>query len=97
MAGVDFDRGAHSRTKDRVIGLTLDGGTGSDWASYYYGAANVTVNLATNVNTGGDATSSVLQYCAQNTSSFYLVTSASQTTTVFNAIGTQLSKLRVSK
>jgi Flp pilus assembly protein TadG len=47
------------------------------------------------VNTGGDPTSSVLQYCAQNTSSFYLVTSASQTATVFNQIGTQLVKLRV--
>jgi hypothetical protein len=39
----------------------------------------------------------VLQYCAQNTSSFYLVTSASQTATVFNQIGTQLTKLRVAK
>ena len=49
------------------------------------------------VNTGSDPTSSVLQYCAQNTSSFYLVTSASQTATVFNQIGTQLSKLRVAR
>jgi Flp pilus assembly protein TadG len=49
------------------------------------------------VNTGGDPTSAVLQYCAQNTSSFYLVTSASQTATVFNQIGTQLVKLRVLK
>jgi hypothetical protein len=49
------------------------------------------------VNTGGDPTSAVLQYCAQNTSSFYLVTSASQTATVFNQIGTQLTKLRVLK
>jgi Flp pilus assembly protein TadG len=47
------------------------------------------------VNTGGDPTSAVLQYCAQNTSSFYLVTSASQTASVFNQIGTQLTKLRV--
>jgi hypothetical protein len=49
------------------------------------------------VNTGGDPTSAVLQYCAQNTSSFYLVTSASQTATVFTQIGTQLTKLRVLK
>jgi Flp pilus assembly protein TadG len=59
-------------------------------------AAGITI-YAVQVNTGGDPTSSVLQYCAQNTSSFYLVTSASQTASVFNAIGTQLSKLRVSK
>ena len=49
------------------------------------------------VNTGGDPTSAVLQYCAQNTSSFYLVTSASQTATALNQIGTQLVKLRVAK
>jgi Flp pilus assembly protein TadG len=59
-------------------------------------AAGITI-YAVQVNTGTDPTSSVLQYCAQNASSFYLVTSASQTASVFNAIGTQLSKLRVSK
>jgi Flp pilus assembly protein TadG len=59
-------------------------------------AAGITI-YAVQVNTGSDPISSVLQYCAQNSSSFYLVTSASQTASVFNAIGTQLSKLRVSK
>ena len=49
------------------------------------------------VNTGSpaDPTSSVLQYCASGSQNFYLVTSASQTLTVFNSIGTSLSKLRV--
>jgi Flp pilus assembly protein TadG len=59
-------------------------------------AANITI-YTVQVNTGGDPTSAVLQYCAQNTSSFYLITSASQTASVFNQIGNQLSKLRVSK
>jgi len=59
-------------------------------------AANVTI-YTVQVNTGGDPTSAVLQYCAQNTSSFYLITSASQTASVFSQIGTQLSKLRVAK
>ncbi len=59
-------------------------------------AANITI-YTVQVNTGSDPTSSVLQYCAQNTSSFYLVTSASQTATVFSQIGTQLSKLRVAR
>ncbi|MCP4620845.1 MAG: pilus assembly protein [Bradyrhizobium sp.] len=59
-------------------------------------AANITL-YTVQVNTGGDPTSAVLQYCAQNSSSFYLITSASQTASVFNQIGTQLSKLRVSK
>jgi hypothetical protein len=45
----------------------------------------------------GDPTSGVLQYCASGADKFYLVTSASQTMTVFNSIGTSLSKLRVAK
>ena len=59
-------------------------------------AANITI-YTVQVNTGGDPTSAVLKYCAQNTSSFYLITSASQTASVFSQIGTELSKLRVSK
>jgi len=59
-------------------------------------AAGITI-YTVQVNTGKDPTSAVLQYCAQNTSSFYLITSASQTASVFSQIGTQLSKLRVSK
>jgi Flp pilus assembly protein TadG len=59
-------------------------------------AANITM-YTVQVNTGSDPTSAVLQYCAQNTSSFYLITSASQTASVFSDIGTQLSKLRLSK
>jgi hypothetical protein len=59
-------------------------------------AAGITV-YTVQVNTGGDATSSVLQYCASGTDKFFLVTSASQTLTVFNSIGTSLSKLRVAK
>jgi Flp pilus assembly protein TadG len=49
------------------------------------------------VNTGGDPTSAVLQYCASGPQNFYSVTSASQTAAVFSSIGTSLSKLRVAK
>jgi Flp pilus assembly protein TadG len=49
------------------------------------------------VNTGGDASSAVLQYCASGAQNFYTVTSASQTAAVFSSIGTSLSKLRVAK
>jgi hypothetical protein len=59
-------------------------------------AQGITI-YAVQVNTGSDPTSAVLQYCASGTDKFYLVTSASQTLTVFNSIGTSLSKLRVSK
>jgi len=61
-------------------------------------AQGITI-YAVQVNTGspGDPTSAVLQYCASTADKFYLVTTASQTLTVFNSIGTSLSKLRVAK
>lgn len=59
-------------------------------------AANITI-YTVQVNTGSDPTSSVLQYCASSTDKFYLVTSASQTVSVFKDIGTSLSKLRVAR
>ena len=49
------------------------------------------------VNTGGDPTSAILKYCASSADKFYLITSSSQIATIFNTIGTQLSKLRLSK
>jgi Flp pilus assembly protein TadG len=59
-------------------------------------AANITV-YTVQVNTGGDPISSVLQYCASGTDKFFHITSASQTLSVFNSIGTSLAKLRVAK
>ncbi|HEV7877354.1 pilus assembly protein [Bradyrhizobium sp.] len=61
-------------------------------------AAGVTI-YTVHVNTGSppDPVSSVLQYCASGSQNFYVVTTASQTATVFNSIGTSLSKLRVAK
>jgi Flp pilus assembly protein TadG len=55
------------------------------------------------VNTGGDPTSTVMQNCAGNKdlmtdpSKFYMITSANDLGTVFNEIGTNLTKLRVAK
>jgi Flp pilus assembly protein TadG len=49
------------------------------------------------VNTGGDPTSTLLQNCASTTDKFYLLTSSSQINTVFNQIGTNLSKLRIAQ
>jgi Flp pilus assembly protein TadG len=59
-------------------------------------AAGITV-YTVQVNTGGDPTSGVLQYCASGPQNFYSVTSASQTAAVFSSIGTSLSKLRVAR
>jgi Flp pilus assembly protein TadG len=59
-------------------------------------SAGITV-YTIHVNTGGDPTSAVLQYCASGPQNFYSITSASQTAAVFSSIGTSLSKLRVAK
>jgi len=49
------------------------------------------------VNTGGDPTSTLLQNCASSSDKFYLLTQANQITATFQAIGTNLTKLRVAK
>lgn len=67
-------------------------------------AAKITV-YAIQVNTGGDATSKLLQNCAgtgdpkkfPDPDKFFLLTSASQIITTFDVIGTNLTQLRVAK
>ncbi len=49
------------------------------------------------VNTGGDATSTLLQNCASSSDKFFLLTSSDQIVTTFQQIGTELSELRISK
>jgi Flp pilus assembly protein TadG len=56
---------------------------------------NITI-YTVQVNTGGDATSTVLQNCASSADKFYLITDPNKTVSVFNSIGQSLSKLRVS-
>ncbi|MBR1146940.1 pilus assembly protein [Bradyrhizobium sp. AUGA SZCCT0431] len=59
--------------------------------------ANGVIIYTMHVNTNGDPTSSVLQYCASGSDKFSTVTSSSQIATAFSAIGTSLSRLRVAK
>jgi Flp pilus assembly protein TadG len=47
------------------------------------------------INTSGDPTSSVLQYCASTTDKFVIMTSASQLDTTLRDIGGQLTRLRL--
>ena len=49
------------------------------------------------VNTDGEATSTLLRNCATDQNKFFLLTSANQIVTTFNQIGTNLSKLRIAK
>ena len=61
-------------------------------------AAGITVyTIQVNTSSPADPISSVLQNCASGTNNFYVVTSASQTASVFNSIGTSLAKLRVAR
>jgi len=57
-------------------------------------AAGITL-YTVQVNTGGDATSTMLQNCASEAGKFFLLTSAGQIVTTFGQIGTALSKLRL--
>jgi hypothetical protein len=59
-------------------------------------AAGITI-YTIQVNTGGDPTSTLLQNCASSSDKFFLLTSASGIATVFNQIGTNLTKLRVAR
>jgi Flp pilus assembly protein TadG len=59
-------------------------------------AAGVTL-YTIQVNTGGDPTSTLLQNCASSSDKFYLLTQANQITATFQAIGTNLTKLRIAK
>jgi hypothetical protein len=59
-------------------------------------AAGITL-YTVQVNTSGDATSSLLQSCATDSSKFFLLTSASQIVTTFEKIGTAMSHLRIAQ
>lgn len=52
---------------------------------------------AIHVNTDGDPTSQILKDCATKSDMFFELKSSGQILTTFNAIGTQISKLRISK
>jgi hypothetical protein len=57
-------------------------------------AAGITL-YTVQVNTGGDATSTMLKDCASDPGKFFLLTNAAQIVTTFGQIGTSLSKLRL--
>jgi len=59
-------------------------------------ASGVTI-FAIQVDTGGDGLSTIMQNCASSSDKFYRITSAGDLGTVFNAIGTNLTKLRVAR
>jgi Flp pilus assembly protein TadG len=59
-------------------------------------AAGITI-YTIQVNTGGDPTSTLLQNCASDSTKFWMLTTASSINSVFTAIGTNLTKLRVAK
>ena len=62
MPAPTYSRAARATTRSRAApgADTLTGGSGTDTANYWTSASGVTVNLTTNVNTGGDAASDSL-------------------------------------
>jgi Flp pilus assembly protein TadG len=82
-------------TEDRWYGWASPIDTRQEAACTNVKAAGITI-YAVQVNTGGDATSTVLQNCASDPSKFFLLTSATQIVTTFGEIGTALSNLRLS-
>lgn len=59
-------------------------------------AAGITI-YSIQVDTGGDGLSTVMQNCASSADRFYRITQANDLVSVFSAIGTDLTKLRVAK
>jgi hypothetical protein len=57
-------------------------------------AAGITL-YTVQVNTGKDATSTMLQDCASDSTKFFLLKSSTEIVTTFNQIGTALSNLRL--
>lgn len=57
-------------------------------------AAGITL-YTVQVNTGNDATSTLLQNCASDANKFFLLKSSTEIVTTFNQIGTALSNLRL--
>jgi hypothetical protein len=97
-------------TQDRWYGNGIDVGTTDDakidarqqLTCNNINAAGITL-YTIQVNTGGDATSTLLRNCAgspgryPDSDKFFLLTSANQIVTTFTKIGTNLTQLRVAR
>jgi hypothetical protein len=59
--------------------------------------ANGIIIYSVQVNTGGDPTSTLLQNCATDSTKFFELKTSDAIITTFNAIGTELSALRLAK
>jgi hypothetical protein len=84
------------QTQNSVDKRMYDSSSGGAGTCANIKAAGVTI-YAIQVNTGGDPTSTIMQNCASSTDKFYEVKVAGDLGTVFSAIGTNLTKLRVAK
>lgn len=92
-------------TQNRWYGNGSSTSTSVDYRMYDTTGAGTCANIKASgvtiytiqVNTGSDPTSTLLQNCASSTDKFFYLTSASQMSTVFQQIGTNLTQLRVAK
>jgi Flp pilus assembly protein TadG len=86
--------GNGSSTSTAVDARMLDSGGAGTCANIK--AAGVMI-YAIQVNTGGDPTSTLLKNCASTSDKFFLLTSANQIITTFDAIGTNLTQLHIAQ
>jgi hypothetical protein len=88
--------GNGSTTSTSVDKRMYDSSNGGAGTCANIKAAGVTI-YSIQVDTGGDGLSTVMQNCASSSDKFWRITSAGDLGTVFTAIGTNLTKLRVAK
>jgi hypothetical protein len=88
--------GNGSSTSTAVDKRMYDASNGGSGTCANAKAAGITI-YSIQVDTGGDGLSTVMQNCASSSDKFWRITSAGDLGTVFNAIGTNLTKLRVAK
>ena len=88
--------GNGSSTSTAVDARMYDAGNNGAGTCANIKAAGITI-YTIQVDTGGDPTSTLLKNCASDSSKFFLLTSADQIVTAFNQIGTDITRLRVSK
>jgi Flp pilus assembly protein TadG len=85
-----------SHTQSTIDKRMYDSGSSGAGTCANIKSSGVTI-YAVHVNTDGDPMSTLMRNCATDTDKFWMITSANDLGTVFNSIGTDITKLRVAK
>lgn len=85
-----------STSQSQVDKRMYDSSSGGAGTCANIKASGITI-YSIHVNTNGDPMSTLLQNCASGTDKFWMITSAADLGTVFQTIGTNITKLRVAQ